>query len=75
MKVSSRLFLHIRPLLKIFCQKHRIVQINVRHNRIVNIRHIRLKCQHVNRFPILKKVCFFNLVYQKHIVIEINKLF
>ena len=75
MKVCSRLLFDIAVFIKIFCQHHGIVQIDIWHDRIIDICHIRLQCQHIYRLSILKKIFLINLIRQKHIIVKIDKLF
>ena len=75
MKICARLFLHIFPFIEIFGENHRIVQIDIRHNLVICICNIWLKRKHVNRSFVSKKIFRRNFFYEKHIIIEINKIF
>ena len=75
MKICPRLFLYILIFLKIFCKNHGIIQINIRHNCIIYICHIRLQGKHIYRLFPLKEIPWFYLVQQKHIIIKIDEAF
>lgn len=74
MEICSRLFFHIFTFVKIFCQKHGIIQVNIWHDLIFCICHIRLKSQHIHRKIIFKILFRSDLFYQKHIIIKIYKI-
>ena len=55
-KISPRLLFHILPLVKIFSQKHGIVQVDIWHSCVVHISYIGLQCKHINGFSIFEKI-------------------
>ena len=74
MKICPGMLLYIITFIEIFRQQHGIVQIYVGHDLIINIRHIRLKRQHIYWSAIAEKILCCNGFQQKHIIIKINKI-
>lgn len=66
MEICSRLFFHIFTFVKIFCQKHGIIQVNIWHDLIFCICHIRLKSQHIHR-KIIFKILFRSDLFIRNI--------
>ena len=75
MKIGTWLLFHVFPFVKVLGKQHSIVQIDIWHDRIIDICHIRLQCQHIYWLSILKKIFLINLIRQKHIIVKIDKLF
>ena len=73
MKIGPRLRFHILIFLKVFCQEHCIIQVNIRHHFIIRICHIRLQGQHIHGLFPDEKILRVDLVQQKHVIIEIDK--
>ena len=68
------MLLYIIPFIEIFCQEHGIVQVNIGHDLIINIRHIRLKSQHIYWLAVFEKIFRSGRLQQKIIVIKIHKM-